>query len=76
MIEIATALSAARAADHSAAPSPSFGDSAPTQLSRLTLTNAAPITPGKVTRAVEFLRFIISPASVSDIHLHSLSGAT
>ena len=79
MLEIAAAPSAARAADHSAVTSPTFGDSATTARSLLdtglALAGAFPMEHGKTTRAVEFLLFNVSPETVSDLHHDRFSGA-
>jgi hypothetical protein len=79
MVEIAAATSATRAADHSAAVSSTFGDSATTELSQyekgLARSGAFPMQVGKTTRTVEFLLFTVSPKSMSDFHRYSMSGA-
>jgi hypothetical protein len=77
--KIATAPSAARAADHSAIASPLVGDSAATATSRHnsahSLVGSIPMLQREMTRAVEFLRFSASPEMVSDTHINSFSGA-
>ena len=77
--KIAAVPSAARAADHSAAASPIFGDSVGTELSlhhtRRALARSVPLSQGETTSAVEFLRFAASPTTVSDTHIESFSGA-
>jgi hypothetical protein len=79
MVEIAAATSATRAAVHSAAASPTFGDSATTELSQhdtgLARSGAFPMQDGKTTKTVEFLLFNHSPATVSNFHRDSMSGA-
>jgi len=76
---IAAVPSAARAADHSAAASPTFGDSVGTEFSRhhmrRMLARFAPLPQGETTSAVEFLRFAASPTTASDTHIESFSGA-
>ena len=77
--EIAAAPIAARAADHSAAASPTFGDSATTthsqHISGLALHGSFPIGNGEITGAVEFLRFTVSSESVRHLQLQHFSGA-
>ena len=77
--EIAAVPSAARAADHSAAASPTFGDSVVTELSRhhtrCVRVGFVPLSQDETTGAVEFLRFDASPMTVSDTHIDSFSGA-
>jgi hypothetical protein len=79
MVEIAAATSATRAAYHAAAASPTFGDSATTELSQhtrgLARSGAIPMQNGKSTRTVEFLLFNYSPDTVSNFHRYSMSGA-
>jgi hypothetical protein len=79
MVEIAAATSATRAAVHSAAASPTFGDSATTELSQhergLARFGAFPMQDGKTTRTVEFLLFYHSPETVSNVHRYSMRGA-
>ncbi|MEO5818201.1 MAG: hypothetical protein ABIT20_23225 [Gemmatimonadaceae bacterium] len=76
---IATAPSAARAADHSAIASPLLGDSAATASSRHNsahaLVGSIPMLEREMTRAVEFLLFTAAPAMVRDTHIESFSGA-
>jgi CCR4-NOT transcriptional regulation complex NOT5 subunit len=77
--KIAAVPSAARAVDHSAAASPTFGDSVEIELSRhntrRALARSVPLPQGETTSAVEFLRFAASPATVSDTHIERFSGA-
>jgi hypothetical protein len=77
--EIAAAPLAARAADHSAATSPTVGDSATTDttqhISGLTRLGSFPIENRESIGAVEFLRFTTSPESVRHFHLQHFSGA-
>ena len=77
--KIAAVPSAARAADHSAAASPIFGDSVGTEISlhhaRRALARLVPLPQGETTSAVEFLRFAASPTTVSDIHIERFRGA-
>ncbi len=79
MVEIAATPSAARVADHAAAASPTFGDSASTALTPhdtgLALAGVFPMEHGKTTRAVEFLLFTISPGTMSSFHRCSFRGA-
>jgi hypothetical protein len=77
--KIASAPSAARAADHSAAASPIFGDSVGTELSRhntrRALGRSILLPLDETTSAVEFLRFAVSPMTASDTHIERFSGA-
>ena len=79
IMKIAAVPSAARAADHSAAASPTFGDSAATATSRhntpRSFVGTIPMLQREMTRAVEFLRFSVSSDTVSDTHINNFSGA-
>ena len=77
--KVAAVPSAARAADHSAATSPTFGDFVATGQSRHDIMHAlvgtTPAQHGEMTSAVEFLLFTASPETVSDTHIKNFSGA-
>ncbi|MEO8337536.1 MAG: hypothetical protein ABI664_21350 [bacterium] len=78
--EIAATPSAARAVDHSAAASPSIGDSIAPEYSALelvyTFAGSMPMQLAELNSAVEFLLFTTSPMRVSDTNIESFSGAT